>query len=224
MNLADIARQLSYGELSQISFGRELSTSPTLERVSQLADNVNLALTSIYKRFNLKEDRLSVTLSPTVFIYPLNSANLLKVEQVQTVSGEVLGLNDASDPYSCSTPSTKQLRVPEDVAKQGRDLPEKYKTTGLWVVFRANHPRIPAQTAFTSGMHTIELELPDAYLQALLYFAASRVHNPVGMVNEFNAGNNFFAKYEAECRRLELENMGVDLGGGNTKFSQKGFP
>lgn len=223
MNLADISRQLSHGELSQVALGKELLATPSNARITQLVDHVNLALTALYKRFKLKEESLELTLAANTLVYPLASANLLKAEQVLTDLGQVVPLNDGSNPYSCFTPSARKLRVPAALAKQSKDLPEELKTTKLKVVYRANHDMLVAQDAITDGRDLIELELPDAYLQALLYFVASRVHNPVGIVNEFNAGNNWFAKYEGECKRLETEGLDIDSLESNTRLQRGGW-
>ena len=67
------------------------------------------------------------------------------------------------------------------------------------------------------------MELPDAYLEALLYFVASRINNPIGMTNEFHAGNSYAAKYEQECARLEMLNLEVDQGYQNTRLRAGGW-
>ena len=50
-----------------------------------------------------------------------------------------------------------------------------------------------------------KVELPSSHLQALLYFVASRTYNPIGMTNELNAGNNWYANCEAACQELEVQ-------------------
>lgn len=223
MNFADIARQLAHGELSQIAVGEQILDNPTEKLVQQLADSVNLALTSIYKRFLLKQGQISLSLFPAVDLYPLRDTAVLKIETVSTLEGVPLPLNDASNPLSCTTPSARTLKIPKEMAYQSAELPLSFHTTGLRVGFRANHPVIDGQEAFTNGMDSIDIELPPAYLQALLYFVGSRYHNPRGMTGEFNAGNSFFAKYENECKRLELENLQTDQGGSNTRLQRGGW-
>jgi hypothetical protein len=56
-----------------------------------------------------------------------------------------------------------------------------------------------------------------------LYFVASRVHNPIGMTNEFHAGNSYAAKYEQACMLLDMKNLQVDQGSENTKLRDRGF-
>jgi hypothetical protein len=61
-------------------------------------------------------------------------------------------------------------------------------------------------------------------MQALMYFVASRAHNPAGMSNEFHAGNTWYAKYEGECMRLKLENYEIDQAATVNRKAAKGFP
>ncbi len=65
--------------------------------------------------------------------------------------------------------------------------------------------------------------MPYSHLEPLLYYVASRINNPIGMANEFHAGNSYAAKYEKSCQELEMVNLRVDQGSQNTKLRQKGF-
>jgi len=56
-----------------------------------------------------------------------------------------------------------------------------------------------------------------------MYFGASRANNPVGLGQEFNAGNTYAAKYEVECQRLKNDGMEIQQRGNETKFQERGF-
>ena len=43
------------------------------------------------------------------------------------------------------------------------------------------------------------------------------------MANEFHAGNSYYAKYEAECMRLENENLDTDQGGQYNRLYVNGW-
>jgi hypothetical protein len=43
------------------------------------------------------------------------------------------------------------------------------------------------------------------------------------MVNEFNAGNNFYAKYEKACMDLEIQNIRVDQGKQSNRLVSNGW-
>ena len=236
MKLSDIFSQLAYGELSQVSLVDQDTGLISTTKYAPVVAHVNMALTALYTRFNLKENRLLLPLRTNQISYALNSAedirveygaedfedDILKVEKVMTDAGVELSLNDASDIYGCMTPSAAVLRVPLVVVNKGLDLPADLMTDRLELVYRANHPRIVIPTAGLLPAK-VNIELPDSHLMALLLYVASRVHNPIGMSNEFHAGNSYYAKYEAECARLENAGMEVDQGSQNTRAGRNGW-
>lgn len=222
MKLSEVFSQLAYGELSQLALGEITDEELNEEAFAPLLAHVNMGLLALYKRFNLKEGRLVVTIDPLSTEYKLAATDLLKIERVQTAEGTDLALNDGNDPLSCFTPQMGTLRIASDLARQVSSLPDKYRTGSLIVVYRAAHGRVVGRGGVIIP-ETIELDLPYSHLEALLYFVASRVHNPIGMVNEFNAGNNYAAKYEVECQRLEALNLENDEATENTRIERNGW-
>lgn len=221
MKLSEIFAQLSYGELSQISLGSSEMGGIDEGNYPRLLAHINMGLLALYKRFPLKEGRTTLTMQAGVQSYPLDAENVLKVERVYTAGGWELGLNDESDPYACFTPSAHILRVPSEVAAQHMELPDHLKTPTLEVVYRAGHPVLTASIGFDPEQ--VDVELPYSHLEPLLYYVASRVNNPMGMSNEFHAGNSYSAKYEASCQQLEMVNLRVDQGSQNSRLQRNGW-
>lgn len=237
MKLSEVFSQLTYGELSQLNLGGAEAGAIDTRNYPQVVAHVNLGLLALYTRFNLKENRLVFTLEAGKTSYPLNSNedvlfvtgtgeedfadDILKVERVYTAAGFELGLNDLEDAYSCMTPSNSMLRVPAAIAAQSMDMPDRFKTPTLTVVYRARHPMIVATSSFNPSR--VDLELPYTHLQALLLYVASRVHNPIGMSNEFHAGNSYAAKYEQACQQLEVQNLRVDQGSQSNRLQRNGW-
>lgn len=237
MKLSEVFSQLTYGELSQLNLGGSEAGAIEASNYPQVVAHVNMGLLALYKRFNLKEGRLQFTLTSGVTYYPLNTSDdvnfvvvpgeeefaddILKVERVYTSRGFELSLNDQEDPYACMTPSNTVLRVPAAIAGQGMDLPDHLKTDTLTVVYRAKHPMILATSSFNPSR--ITLELPYTHLEPLLLYVASRVHNPIGMSNEFHAGNSYAAKYEQACQQLEVQNLRVDQGSQSNRLQRNGW-
>ena len=245
MKLMEIFSQLTYGELSQISIGGGAAGEINDANYDAVLSHINLGLTALYKRFPLKQGRIVVELQAGRMTYPLITTYAMsntkskepvkfiqdtlepfdgalhKVESVFSNTGKEFGLNDAADPWAISTPSAAVLRVPAVVVAKSSELPEDLQTTTLEVVYRANHPIITQAGSFNP--ETYEVELPYSHLEPLLLFVASRVNNPIGMVNEFNAGNNYAAKYEQACMALEEANLRVDQGAQFDKLHTKGF-
>jgi hypothetical protein len=237
MKLSEVFSQLAYGELSQLNLVDQATGEIAVGKYTQLVSHINLGLTALYKRFPLKESRVIVTLQPQRVTYPLSTQDsvglgveagtesfeddILKIERVYASGGKELSLNDSSDKYSCFTSSASTLRVPIDIAAKTPGIPEELVTDTLLVVYRANHPILVKGSGFKPG--NVELELPYTHLEPLLYYVASRINNPIGMTNEFHAGNSYAAKYERSCQELESVNLRVDQGSQNTKLRQKGF-
>ena len=223
MNFQDIAHRLNHGELQQLAISRQLVEFPNPDTIRHIVSSVNLGLTALYKRFKLKTAQLNLPLDPEIQAYPLDAPDVLKVLQVTTESGQGLPLNDTASEYSCFTPSAKVLKVHRKVVEKSPDLPEAYRTNSLDVEYQANHPRVDWNQVFGQGMESVELELPETHLMALLFFVASCEHMPVGMVNEHHAGNNFYSKYEAEVPRLMFEGMDTTSVASNTRLQRAGF-
>jgi hypothetical protein len=246
MKLLEVFNQLTYGELSQISLGGAEAGEINSTNYDKVVAHINLGLTALYKRFPLKEGRLTVALQQGRMTYPLNIAyavsnaassepikyildsteefigDIHKVEGVFTAAGYELGLNDQANPYAVMTPSAQVLRIPATIVANSVDLPEELKTTELSVVYRANHPIIDVNSG-AFDPETYEVELPYSHLEPLLLYVASRVNNPIGMTNEFHAGNSYAAKYEQACQQLEQFNLKVDQGSQYNRLESKGW-
>lgn len=250
MKLLDIFNQLSHGEFSQMNLSGGLDENPGEIKpayYNTVLSHVNLGLTALHKRFNLKEGRVLLELQPGMFSYSFRSAyaksntfslepvkyiddtkwepfrdNLLKIERVYTESNYELGLNDLSDRYSLFTSSDTVLRVPDLIVNKDMSLHKSLITDTLTVVYRANHFIVNEDNG-GDDPEDMEIDLPYTHLEALLYFIASRVHNPMGMQNEFHSGNSYAAKYEQECMRLEEHNLRIDQGSQNTRFYDRGW-
>ena len=219
----------------------------------QIIRHINTALTAIYKRFRLREKQVWVQLTEGKSGYVLDSKfriantgssepvkylvdsefdvfddSLLKIEQVKAFRTELglplshqtpfidLKLNEVGDQYSVRTPSLKTLLMPDSFGPHAKSLSQ------VLVIYRACHPPIDQEMGLYAPME-VPIELPSTHLQALLFHVASRIMNPTGMVDEFNAGNTWYAKYEGEVKRLAEENIQIDNMQENTNFERQGF-
>lgn len=243
MRVQEVFNALQYGELSQLSIVQE-SGAIDPAKYPALLSHLQLGLTALYKRFNLREGRMRLVLQPGQAVYPLTRQfaksnrlskqpvkyledladpyldELLKLERVLTDGGHEMNINLERDPWSVTTPRTAVLRVPEALCNQGPDLPEVLKTAGLVLVYRANHPKIDVEDF---DVESTSIDLPDAYLDPLLYYIAARVHNPVGASNEGQVGISWTARYENACKELEAQNLDIDQAGENSRAQRNGW-
>lgn len=234
MKLSEIFNQLTTGELSQLHIGDASNGLVREEDYPKLVNHVNLGLAALYRRFPIKEGRINLILQPGQTSYTLVSGyaihskrtrfptkyledsvddpfddDINKIERVITDKGYELDLNIEGSDKSCFTPTVNVLRVPQVLVLPEFDKPNWAIASKLEVVYRSGHPLIAVGLGIFNP-ERIEVELPYAYLEALLYFIASRVHNPVGMGTEFNAGNTYAMKYESACAELENLNLKTD--------------
>lgn len=245
--LSEIFEQLTQGELSQVSLGGGEMGVIDEANYRKLGNHVQLGLTALYKRFNLKQGKLMLQLFPDQEDYPLQNKfavtgknnlprrwildsalspfnnDIIKIFKVTCDSGKELAINNYADDFSVFTPTMESLRIPKLIVEPSPNLtPDQYKTSKLKVEYQANHGLIVPRSEYFNPSTTI-VELPASHTQALLYFVASRVHNPIGMGQEFNAGNNWAQRYELECRRLEDDGNEIDDGNTNTRAKQGGW-
>lgn len=223
MRLQEIFDQLSAGEFSQISIAGQLPGVINEANRERVVGHINLALTAIYTRFRLKERSLEIPLQANQETYQLNAEDILKVDELWSDSGEEIPINKPGNPYSCITRSLTTLWVPAGLLVPDSSTPEGMKTSSIKAVYRANHPRIVIRFGILNPATKV-IELPHSHLTALLYYVASRVNNPIGMTNEFHAGNSWYAKYEAECQRLEAEGIEIEADTTNSRLRRAGFP
>jgi hypothetical protein len=244
MTLQEIFDQLSTGELSQTNLG-----TLTEDKYPRAIMHINLGLADLFKRFFLREGRLTIELDGLRSSYPLDmkyaAANkrskvtledrfiadstsapfvndVLKVEKVIASTGYEFILNDTGLPYSILATDTAPftLQVPAKILAQASDLPEELITDTLEVVYRARHPKIDTEV----DPESYEVRLPDSHLQALLYYVASRVQAPMGMGGaEGVTSMNFAKRYEEECALLAGAGLALERNASFDKLRDRGF-
>jgi len=244
MTLNDIFTQLAHGELSQVILGNDGNSllSVPEDRRKQVASHIQLGLTALYTRFRLREGSLLVRVTPDVRAYILSADyatsntesevltenryiqdsvaapfqnDLLKVERVYARSS--VGHFNELDANKPDNPSAVTLTEFNSLV-----LPDTLKTDLLKVIYRGDHPPFDVHRVIPAPQ-LISVYIPPSYLQALLYFVASRALNPVGMVAEFHEGNGYMQKFEVECARLEQLNYSLDQEHGDGRFERNGW-
>lgn len=250
MTLQDIYDQLSYGELSNLfAAANGIDDTTGLMPSSsypKILPSIQLGLTELHKRFFLREGQFYVELQPFTRAYLFSdkyavsnsrstadpkyildtdepfSNNLFKIERLLgTYREEVyeIAMNERGDPSSIMTPRYDRIIVPTDPEL----APWLKETTQIDVRYRADHPEINTALA-NAAPSTVQIELPPTHLEALLFYIASRLHNPIGMTPEtVHEGNNYFQRFLASCEELKMQNYEIDDADENTKLWERGF-
>jgi hypothetical protein len=244
MLIQEVFDALRHGELSQLAIATGDDGNIPRAKYPALLSHLQLGLTALYRRFLLREGRMRLVMIPGTTLYQLNREyaqsntrsrkpvkylhdqaepfmdELMKLERVLTDAEYEINLNVERDPWSAFTPTTTSLRLPKALTEQKSDVPLHLKTADLTLVYRANHPKIDVEDF---DIDSTTIDLPETYLEPLLYFIAARVHTPIGTPNEGQVGMNWVARYEAACRELENQGLDIEQGGANERLYRNGW-
>lgn len=220
MNLKDIFDQLTTGELSNLALGgRESEDGEVeIENYPTLISHVNLALTALHTRFPLSEKEVILQQFDNITLYKLDIAyaesntastepfkwikdtaakpfldDVLRIDTVYNEVGDELPLNDLNNSDSVFTPNYDTVQIPFPVG-----------TNAISLIYRADHPRIPLNTADVSK---VAIQLPDYLLEALLAYVTSRVYAGMNTESSMAASATYLQKYNMLCQEVELRNV-----------------
>lgn len=215
MTVQELFDLLAFGELAQTQVGgNEGDVAIDSTRYRELIPAVNAALTALHTRFELQYGSLMLLTDDEVDTYELTldhaasnvsstsaykyirdtveapfKDNLLRVVKIYDPCGELVYINDPSHCCSVYCPTYNSIEFPD--VEEG----QLYR-----VVFAANHEKL---TYTGSEVLNQVITLPPAYLKALLCYIAHRYFlNRSGLGGD-KQSNDYYAKYENECRRLE---------------------
>ncbi len=248
MKLQEIFDSLTYGELSNLAIGGLEQGAIQPARYKQVVNHINLGMTALHKQFALKEEYVVLALQPGMSEYLLHSNyavggfgtgkpkyildsranpfmdNIIKISKVETENGYELNLNDPTDPYSVITPKHDKIIVPLDLVNPvTQDLSEEYITTTLKIYYQANAIPLNQDNGMNEPEDT-EVDLPYAFLPALLYFIGNRANTPTGSGQiEGNMGGIYYKKYLDECNRLKGDGIDIDGAGQSSRLREKGW-
>lgn len=238
MNLQEIFDQLSSAEFSQLDLGGG-DVGVNGRDYKRLTGSINLALADLHTRFLLKTGKLTLQLQLDQTSYLLDSfyaaANdrsvsairyirdtatspflddILLIEQVLDDEDEILPLNEIDNEDSLHTPDYRTLEFPEVTS----DMDQLEYT----VKYRKGH-RLIVEDDWSDPEDT-EIHLPYSYMQALCLFVAARHFMPIASGAEpGQQGNNYFARYEAECIRIANGGQQIYRTHTANKFTARGF-
>lgn len=156
--------------------------------------------------------------------------SLIEITNMKAVSGLTFPINITGDITSIGIKDVRVISLPDKFFDH--DFANTMQLTAGRVIeisYKGGHPKLFLRAELDStgfdGMDFRQkmLELPEIYLEALLYFVAARFHNPIGMQNEFHSGNAYAQKYEMLCAQLEMHNHQNDEVRYNTNFQRNGF-
>lgn len=219
MKLTEIFHALEYGELSTQTSLVETVTGVLPEHYNRVISYINLALTNMHERANIKLGDAYILMLDGVAEYHLDSKyafsnpngdpnvryildsaaspykdNALRIMEAFTEIGEPLPINDRTEEKSIFTPSQLSVQIP-------------WKNEGdvINIIYRASHNIISLNDYNDVG--DIEVDLPRTYLEPLLYFIAYRHFAGVGGQSATPTSLAYFQKYQARMQEIELNGI-----------------
>ncbi|HDU7846651.1 hypothetical protein [Acinetobacter baumannii] len=240
MKLSDVFDQLAYGELSSLSLAVDGEVEP--REVNKIITHVNLGLTELHKRFVLKRKTLTLqTLAD-------KSRYVLLAKYGESAGGSDPYILDADDPFKDDIIEVLRLNdekgnevllgkthlngnrrntieVVQPAYNILRFVSDVEAGTKFTVEYQANHATIPKVVDFESfDASKVDIDLPMTYLEALLFFIASRVITPISNnLGSPQEGTSYSALFEKECQDLAVQGLDVDQAAINDRFSYNGF-
>lgn len=217
MKLSDIVLQLGMAELKSLYIdGDGLGGIPTTQYPA-IISSINMCLSDLHTRFLLKQKEVVVQQVANVSMYPLltdhavsntSSAatkfivdsiadpfieDIILIESIYDELGQEYPLNNEATDNSLYTPAYNTLQVPE---------PEE--ENALFITYRADHPRIPLDTV---NLATVNVDLPNVLLSALLAYVAGRMHGTAITEGSIAASMKYNTAYETICTQMDMRNL-----------------
>jgi len=242
MNLLDLLKDLTDGELSALEIGNlifgEPDSEPDPTSYRQLISHVNLGLKQLYKEFFLRSEEHYIQLSAAISTYKLHS------DYAQTNTASPIAIEDRYIMDTVDNPFTDNvLKVEEVYDEEGNKLPLNDVTEDLSIFtprynyiqvpypedentiavqFRATHPRI-AYTGVDFDPSTIEVELPNSLHEGLMFYVAAKQFYAIGGQENILLGDNYFQRYKDSIKVVKDEGLEVQAEPGDWRFDEHGW-
>ena len=225
MVLSDVLDYLKYGELSQIG----ISDYSIDENRKRVISNINLGLTEIYKRLELKQSEVIIQQYPQIGTYHLldkytqtkgssyinyimdsphdefYESTVITIQQLFTEDREEVPINDDDRVYSVFIPTPNSIQIP---------YAEEENAFSIIYLAKPKNIELDAEDS-------TYIELPDYLVEALLVYVASRVTMTVN--SETSDTANYFAKFEGIINNIKMQGLVNKENFSNFKLINNGW-
>lgn len=229
MKLSEVFQMLQYGELANLSLSGDID-EPSGIRVEDypvLISHINLCLTDLHTKFNLREKEVVIQQYDEVSYYELDvkyaQSNTDSNEPIKYISdseyapfiGDVLRINAAFNEVGCEIPINDENDCNSIFLNSYKrvQVPNPSDENAIWLTYRANHPKLDMSSPDLDA----EVELPAYCIEALLSYVASRVHGQRTSQEAQATAVNLMAKYNLICDQIEEKNV-LHNSPSNTNF------
>lgn len=234
MKIEDLFRQLSFGELSNLSISDSGSGLIIEAKHPQLIQYLNDGLLALYSRFMLKEKDILIEQVAHIPNYHLKlkyaestgskvpypyikdlpdepfEEDVIRILTVTNAWGEKYTLNDVADADSLFTPQPDVLQVPNPVAGEP-----------LAISYQARHRKL-----VDDGEDVLfqDIEVPFYLENALRLYVAYKVFSHMNGQENILKSQEYMGTYEATCLDVEARDLvNQTYHTSHRKLEQRGF-
>lgn len=229
MKLSEVFEMLQYGELANISISGNIDEEVGIrtEDYPLLISHINLALTDLHTKFNLKEKSAVIQQYEGIAYYELDvkyaESNIESTEPIKYISdsvydpfiGDVLRINAAFDELGNELPINDENQYNSIFLNSYKriQIPYPNPENTLWLTYRSNHEKLSMGNPDLNA----DINIPAYCVEALLSYVASRVHSQRTAQEAQGLSVNLMAKYQMICDQIEEKNV-LHNSPSNTNF------
>lgn len=229
MKLSEVFEMLQYGELANVSISGNIDEEVGIraEDYPLLISHINLALTDLHTRFNLKEKEVVIQQYEDIPYYELDSkyavSNTESTEEVKYIEDsayspfidDVLRINAAFDECGQELPINDENQCNSIFLNSYKriQIPYPNPDNAIWLTYRANHEKLSMSNPDLNA----DVNVPAYCVEALLSYVASRVHSQRTAQDAQGLSVNLMAKYQMICDQIEEKNV-LHNSPSNTNF------
>lgn len=206
MRLSYIFDMLASGELSNLYLADGGTGEIKADKKELVLRSINAGLTDLYTRFYLKRKVAHIPIILNEHKYSIDDPLCIEIIKVKHNDFELMP-NVALGFYFLDNKTIYLTHSPND----GQ----------LTITYKCYHPTL-TQTDITRNT---DIELPQAYLNALLYFCGARLLTslPNQLDGDLNESQRYYQKYLAEIDMLSRVGVDVDDLDEFYPFNERGF-
>lgn len=216
MNVQELFRRLSLGELSNLGIGNDGAGTIKESGKPKIIMLANDGLRALYARFILREKTLILDLKPNIASYNLRpihalsqvaedndaeayivdsveepfTGDLIRVLEAYDNLGQPFVLNNADDPMSLFTPQPDVLQIPNPLT--GQLMAVTYQAKSIPLV---------------DGNENQAIDLPEILESILTAFIAHKVYSQMNTPEAAVRSKYYFDIYEMGCLEIEQKNL-----------------
>ena len=239
ITLQEFFNTLSSGEFSSIAIGNSVLGSITEKSYPKIVNNMNLGLIEIYKRFTLKEKRITLYEQTDLTQYFIRSDYFSA--SIARVNDNAYLIDNVLEPFEDDLIRITEAYDADDNVIHIND--KRYTETGIFttsfdtirltpadplrvitLVYLASYPKIIIEDGFDPN--EIELYFPNWIQEPLLYYIAARIFqgkSSKAAEGERSLYTTFLYQYEASCKKIELLGLADVSGEISTNFVTNGW-